>query len=231
MESIYVDGTYLAASGDWHEEDSPWKARQIEKMLVRHGLQPRTICEVGCGAGEILNQLADRFGPDRKLVGYDISPQAISLARSRTRPGLQFFQGDFLTAASPTFDLLMAIDVFEHVEDYIGFLRKLRGRGVYKLFHVPLDMNAQMVFRGEPIRRARELVGHLHYFSRDTALATLRDAGYQVVDSFYTASQLELPNRSLKARLARLPRRVAFAIHPDLAARALGGFSLMVLAR
>jgi cyclopropane fatty-acyl-phospholipid synthase-like methyltransferase len=231
MGSIYVDGTYLEASGSWHEEDSPWKATQVERMLDRHGLQPRTICEVGCGAGEILNQLADRLGPGRRLVGYDISPQAIALARMKTRPELEFVQGDFLAATTPVFDLLMAIDVFEHVEDYIGFLRRLRPRGVYKLFHVPLDMNAQMILRASPIRRVRELVGHLHYFSRDTALATLTDAGYEIVDSFYTASQLELPNLPLKARLAKLPRRLAFAMHPDLAARILGGFSLMVLAR
>jgi cyclopropane fatty-acyl-phospholipid synthase-like methyltransferase len=231
MDDIYMDGTYLETSGSWHEEDSPWKAGQILRMLAKHRLDPREICEVGCGAGEILKQLADRLGPGKSLVGYDISPQAIALASTKARPGLQFHQGDFLSARTPFFDLVMAIDVFEHVENYLEFLKKLRTRGDYKLFHVPLDMNVQMVLRAAPIRRVRELVGHLHYFSKDTALATLRDAGYDVIDHFYTANQLELPNLSLKARLAKLPRRVAFALHPDLAARVLGGYSLMVLAR
>ena len=85
--------------------------------------------------------------------------------------------------------------------------------------------------RASPIRRVRDLVGHLHYFSRDTALATLKDAGYQVIDHFYTANMLELPNIGWRGKLMLLPRRLAFSLHPDLAARILGGYSLMVLAR
>ena len=231
MDSIYQDGTYLEVSGSWHEEDSPWKARQILKMLDRHGIEPATVCEVGCGAGEILRQLADALGHDRSYVGFDISPQAIAIASEKTAPHLRFTRGDIANMDTPQFDLLMAIDVFEHVEDYFGFLRNLRGRAEYKIFHIPLDMNVQMVLRGKPIRRVRDLVGHLHYFSKDTALATLKDAGYQVVDHFYTANMLELPNVGWRGHLMKLPRRLAFGLHPDLAARILGGYSLMVLAR
>ena len=61
--------------------------------------------------------------------------------------------------------------------------------------------------------------------------ATLKDAGYQVVDHFYTANMLELPNVGWRGHLMKLPRRLAFGLHPDLAARILGGYSLMVLAR
>ncbi len=231
MESIYNDGTYLEVSGSWHEEDSPWKARQILKMLDRHGLEPATICEVGCGAGEILRQIADSLGHDRSYVGLDISPQAIAIASEKTAPHLRFARGDILSMETPVFDLLMAIDVFEHVEDYIGFLRSIRTRGAYKLFHIPLDMNVQMVLRGTPIRRVRDLVGHIHYFSKDTALATLEDAGYHVVDHFYTPNMLELPHIGWRGQLMRLPRKLAYSLHPDLAARILGGYSLMVLAR
>lgn len=231
IDSIYHDGTYLDVTGGWHEEDSPWKAGQVLKMLARHGLEPATVCEVGCGAGEILKQLADSLGTDRSYTGFDISPQAISIAQEKAAPHLRFARGDITTMDTPVFDLLMAIDVFEHVEDYIGFLKDLRRRGTYKLFHIPLDMNVQMVLRRKPITRVRELVGHLHYFSKDTALATLRDAGYEVVDHFYTANMLELPCIGWRAQLMKLPRRVAFAIHPDLAARVLGGYSLMVLTR
>ena len=92
-------------------------------------------------------------------------------------------------------------------------------------------MNVQMVLRGTPIRRVRDLVGHIHYFSKDTALATLEDAGYHVVDHFYTPNMLELPHIGWRGQLMRLPRKLAYSLHPDLAARILGGYSLMVLAR
>ena len=58
---------------------------------------------------------------------------------------------------------------------------------------------------------------------------TLEDCGYRIIDFFYTAGSIELPGGTLKHRLFKLPRRVIFGVNQDLAARLLGGFSLMVL--
>ena len=65
---------------------------------------------------------------------------------------------------------------------------------------------------------------------KDTALATLRDTGYEVLDSVYTAGAIDHP-RSVKARLARLPRRILAKINQDFVVRMLGGYSLLVLTR
>ncbi len=78
---------------------------------------------------------------------------------------------------------------------------------------------------------ARNSVGHLHYSNRETALATLRDCGYEIIDTFYTATFLDFPLPSLKARLAKPVRALLFKIAPDLTVRLLGGCSLMVLAK
>jgi hypothetical protein len=77
----------------------------------------------------------------------------------------------------------------------------------------------------------RRNVGHIHYFFKQTALATLEDCGYTIVDHCYTASRLELPNQALTSRIMRLPRRMMFAVDADLAVRLLGGYSLLVLAK
>ena len=82
-----------------------------------------------------------------------------------------------------------------------------------------------------PITRGRAQLGHLHHFTKETALETLTVAGYEVADWTFTAGTLDLPDKSLLQRLARGPRRVLRAFDPDLAARWLGGFSLLVLAR
>ena len=55
-DSIYTDGQYIAKNPSYHIEDSPWKARQILKMLHRHDLPLRSVCEIGCGAGEVLRR-------------------------------------------------------------------------------------------------------------------------------------------------------------------------------
>ena len=52
----YVDGSYLAENREWHREDAPWKARLVERILLDHGISPGSICDVGCGSGDVLEQ-------------------------------------------------------------------------------------------------------------------------------------------------------------------------------
>ena len=128
-------------------------------------------------------------------------------------------------------DVLLIIDVFEHVEDYFSFLKKLKGKGEYKIFHIPLDLSVSSVLRSTPIISARKLVGHIHYFTKETALATLKDTGYDVIDYFYTSGAVELKNRSMKTNCLKIPRKLLYLLNKDLAVRLLGGFSLLVLAK
>ena len=230
MDSIYTDGTYLSKNPVWHADDSAWKAAHIATMLERHGLAPRTVCEVGCGAGEILRSLSTRLDPSTRFIGYDISPDAFALCSAKSGPRMEFRLANILDE-DVHFDLAMAIDVFEHVEDYFGFLRKLRTKAEHKIFHIPLELSAQMVFRGKPLLDARRSVGHIHHFSKETALATLEDCGYTVIDNFYTSGRTELGNLGWKTQLLKFPRQALYRVNPDAAARVLGGYSLLVLAR
>jgi len=231
MNNIYKDGTYLETNPTWHEEDSAWKAEQIIKILERNALAPESVCEVGCGAGEILLQLSRKFSETR-FDGYEISPQAFAICQPKAHNTLTFYHQDLLSSPDEVhFDLVMAIDVFEHVEDYLGFLRGLKSRGEYKLFHIPLDISVQAVLRSSPVLHARRAIGHIHQFTKETALEALNESGLEVLDWFYTGGSLGAPNLPASAKLMKLPRRLAFSINQDLAARILGGFSLMVLAR
>jgi len=101
---------------------------------------------------------------------------------------------------------------------------------MHKIFHIPLDLSVQWLWRCTPIMREREHAGHLHYFTRETALATLEYAGYEVLSWSYTPGAIANP-RSLKAKLASRPRRLLFTLNQDLVVRVLGGYSLLVLAR
>jgi SAM-dependent methyltransferase len=231
MKEIYLDGTYIDNNPSWHEEHSPWKARKIRDIINRNSLIPKRICEVGCGAGEILNQLSLQYDGNVKFFGYEISPQAFALCSRKSKTNLVFNLHDLLKDDDAYFDIVMAIDVFEHVEDYFGFLRKLREKAEYKIFHIPLDLSVQTVLRSSPIIKGRKAVGHIHYFTKEIALEALKDTGYQVIDYFYTGGSLELPNRGWKAYLLKIPRKLAFSVSKDLAVRLLGGYSLMVLAK
>ena len=229
MDSIYTDGTYLRNNPAWHADDSSWKARHVAAMLDRHGLKPATVCEIGCGAGEILRDLETRLAPGTRFIGYEISPDAHRLCSAKAGQRMEFRLANLLEE-DVRYDVAMAIDVFEHVEDYFGFLRKLRTKAVHKIFHIPLELSAQMVFRGRPLIDARRSVGHIHHFSKETALATLEDCGYRIVDHFYTSGRTELGDLGWKTRLLKWPRQALYRVNPDTAARVLGGYSLLVLA-
>ncbi len=227
---LYTEGGYLERNSTWHVQDSPWKAKQILSMLQKNNILPRTVVEVGCGAGEVLNQLYQQLPPSVEFHGYDISPQALQLAKKREKDRLKFHLEDLLEKEVSS-DVLLMIDVVEHVEDYYSFLRKMRGKAEYKIVHLPLELSVQGILRMEPILHGRVNVGHIHYFFKQTALASLKDAGYEIIDHFYTPGAVDLPGKSLKASLMKLPRKLMFALNQDLAVRVLGGYSLLILAR
>lgn len=228
---IYVDGTYQKNNPTWHVEDSLWKAQQIARMFDRNKVNPKTICEIGCGAGEVLHQLQQQMGQETLFWGWDISPQAIEMTQKRVNEKLHFELKDIMHEQDTFFDMILVIDLIEHLEDYFSFLRAIRPKSEYKLFHIPLEMSAEAVYRSKPMLKVRKSVGHLHYFSKDIALQTLKDTGYELIDYFYTASGVELEAQTLKRRLAKIPRKFFFQIHQDWTARVLGGFSLLVMAR
>jgi SAM-dependent methyltransferase len=226
--SRYLDGTQLAAAPDWYESDAAWKAERVRDMMRKHGMEPGSICDVGCGTGGVLDHLSQTLPPTTRLVGYELSPQAVALAPEARKQRITFVS-EWAEESEGGFDLMLVLDVFEHVDDYLGFLRTIRGKARSFIFHIPLDVSVQTVLRGSPFTRARESLGHLHYFSRDTALATLHDTGYATADEELTQPGIDLWGG--KSRLARLPRKAAFRLNPRLAARVMGGFSLLVLAR
>ncbi|MBC9933813.1 class I SAM-dependent methyltransferase [Chitinophaga qingshengii] len=229
QQNIYetTNGAYKQKNPNWHIEDSSWKASQIMSMLNRNNLHPQTITEIGCGAGEILHQLYLRLPTDTIFEGYEISPDAYALSVSRANERLSFNLSDMSEVTAPT-DLLLMMDVFEHVEDYIGFIRSCKDKARYKIFHIPLDISVLALFRGT-IMKTREKVGHLHYYTKETAIATIKDCGYTIIDHFYTPSGVQL-SRSFKSKIAKLPRILLYNINKDFAVTLLGGHSLLVLA-
>ena len=227
MSDLYSSGEYASRNPQWHQEHSQWKAMQVRRMMEKYNIRPKRLAEVGCGAGGILENLHRQLEPQPDCVGYEISPQAFSMAQQREANGLHYHYGAPGPEVDP-YDVLLAMDVFEHVEDYLGFIRDLQPLATWKIFHIPLDLSVLSVAKPLYLKLALEQVGHLHYFTRETALASLELAGLKVRDWFFTSVELDQGVHGRK-RLQVL-RKFLFSKNADLAARWLGGFSLLVLA-
>lgn len=94
------------------------------------------ILDVGCGIGTVL---LDLFPKNKNLVGYDLSERVLDFATFRANKlGARNvkFTNEFPENLEK-FDLILAIDTLEHIEDLHSFILKL-GRGMKqgaRLYH------------------------------------------------------------------------------------------------
>src|SRR5450432_153237 len=91
---LYTSGKYLQNKPTWDVEDSEWKAKMIYDLYKKNKLTPKNVTEVGCGAGAILEGLSLKDGSIETLDGFDISPQAILLAKQRENNKVKFHNED-----------------------------------------------------------------------------------------------------------------------------------------
>jgi SAM-dependent methyltransferase len=226
-----INSDYLKNNKTWHVEDSQWKAEQVFKLIRRNDIKPNRVVEIGCGAGEILVQMNNLINdPMVSYEGYDISPDAFELSKERESTNIKFFNQNLLTNDHVFFDLCLIMDVIEHVENCFDFIKQCGKKATYKIYHIPLDLHVSSLLRNKPIE-TRNSVGHIHFFTKDTALATLSDSGQEIIDYFYTPLSFETPNKSFKTKIANLFRRALFSFLPDFSVRLIGGYSLIVLTK
>ena len=229
----YISDAYYQDHPDFHAADSAWKARQVHGILnLGDGwLLPSTVAEVGCGAGGVLASLCDLM-PETTLHGFDVSPLAISEAKAQHKdPRLNYaVVGERGVPEDSFFDMILAIDVIEHVENPIGFLRDLKAHCRHLVAHIPLAISVQNALRPHTLLRSRQTVGHIHYFTEALAVATVSDAGYWIIRSKITPSGLANA-KGVRAKLARIPRGLIYGLSPSRAAWLLGGCSVMILAQ
>jgi len=227
-EHIYTDGSYLdKTGGTWHLEDSLFKAKQIVRMLARNpDVEVDTICEIGCGAGGILSELQKLLPSHATFTGYEISPQAHAISTRLSTPQCRYVLGDGF-ADPAMYDLVLVMDVVEHIEDCFAFLRRTKKKGRWKLYHIPLDMPVTAILRGV---NAWDRFGHIHVFTIETALKSLEYTGHRVVDWILTESGRATPTTAVRTRIANLVRLPLAKFSAKLAVRLLGGYSILILA-
>lgn len=227
-DSKYESGDYLRDNPTWDIEDSPWKAKKVLDLISRMSGEPESICEVGCGSGGVLAELRKKLSKTR-LTGFDIA-DASSFWKNHKNLMIDFYNEDFLTKDHENYDLILLLDVLEHIPNPWDFLEKMRFRARNYIFHIPLDLSAQSVIRESPIIEARRRVGHIHYFSKNLAIEILQECGYKIQYVEYSGLSISGPRSSWKSRFAYVPRRLMYFINKDMGVRILGGESLFIIA-
>jgi 2-polyprenyl-3-methyl-5-hydroxy-6-metoxy-1,4-benzoquinol methylase len=129
---------------------------------------PRTVLEVGVGEGEVSAHLRSLYA-DALIVGIDLpDPARAGDWRRRGLSGL-FADAGRLPFRAGAFDLIMAIEVLEHVADPAAAVRELarlsRGHLVLSVPREPVWRMANMV-RGRYLGALGNTPGHVQHWSR-----------------------------------------------------------------
>ena len=77
-------GTGRAWATEWRRTDRSFGPLTERLLATLRGLVPTQVLDVGCGAGELAMAIA-RNHPGAAVLGVDISPQLIAVARDRAR--------------------------------------------------------------------------------------------------------------------------------------------------
>jgi ubiquinone/menaquinone biosynthesis C-methylase UbiE len=140
--------------------------RALDDMLA--GLAPRRILEIGVGEGHVMSRVRERF-PGVPLVGVDLPDEALS--DEWKEQGLPCMFGDATTLPFPddSFDLVLAIEVLEHVpgpEVALGELARVcSGTFVASVPFEPV-WRAGNVLRRRYVKDLGNTPGHVNHWTR-----------------------------------------------------------------
>ena len=234
----YLSGDYIKKNQSYHIEDSQFKWKNFLNILKSSHFNFKnieSIVEIGCGSGQILVEAnkSNFFNSESVFKGYDINPDAIDLAKKNSLK-ISFFNQDFINLENQKGDLIIAADVFEHVQDKYNFLTKLKDKGNFFLFNIPLEISLLSMIRKKNIfKYSFDNVGHLHFYTKRTALLTLENSGFKILNFNLVNNRFEefRNKKKLLSLLINIPQYVTEKLSLNLACSIFGGYSLVVLAK
>jgi SAM-dependent methyltransferase len=144
-----------------------WLARLDEAVgTLSADSRPSRPLEVGAGEGVISARLHERFG---SCVSLDL-PDDILREEWRIRPGPRYLNGDAqqLPFADDSFDLVVCVEVLEHLVDPAKGLRELARVGTrHLLLSVPREpiFRSCNLFTGRYVKDLGNTPGHFNHWS------------------------------------------------------------------
>jgi 2-polyprenyl-3-methyl-5-hydroxy-6-metoxy-1,4-benzoquinol methylase len=143
---------------------------------------PRSLLDVGCGEGVLVQQWAGRLG-DGRVVGIDLEEESIQAGWAEHQaPNLEYrvMEASNLPFADGEFELASAIEVLEHVPDPAHTLSEMaRCASAHLLVSVPREPLWRMLnmARGAYWSALGNTPGHLNHWSRRSFVELLSRHG------------------------------------------------------
>ncbi len=192
---------------------------EIARVRARYPELPRgRALDFGCGVGRLSQALAAHFD---EVTGIDISAGMIALARQHNSAGprvtyLHNHRPDLALVNGTQFDFVYSLITLQHIAPdyarrYIAEFVRVLAPGGAVLFQIPAASRVpprrapsgptKLLWHVLNRSLAMEPVMQMHTLPRETVLATLREAGAEVLDVFrYDAAGAEFESYGYLAR-------------------------------
>lgn len=208
-------------------------------LPVINKINPKRILDIGSGAGTLSLLLASQ---GHKVVGIDFSGEAIkksiqSAKYLNLQTKVDFRNYDFLDYISnEQFDLILCLEVIEHILDEKKFLKKIRkmlARNGLIILSTPLD-SAPLAKLGL-VTSFDEKVGHLRRYSKTKFISLLSSNDLRIEKIIETEGVLRnslfvFPALGFMVRFIRGPLVRIFTLIDDVIGKILGFSDLVLIA-
>jgi len=184
-KNIYSDGNYIRLNPTLHEEDSDYKFLYIKILLKNLCFEKDTIrvLDVGGGAGVVAAKVCDylntHYDKSIECHALDLSADMLEFQKSNNKY-CTYTTTDIKNIHSfPRYDLVLIIDVIEHVEKASEIAKKLDELSCYAIYNVPLEKNLfdwmrNIYMKGMYYKAQTQTLGHVHFFSFLSAKSFLK---------------------------------------------------------
>jgi predicted methyltransferase len=185
----HAPGHYEATSHRSFADVEQWKARfddpardawqKPAEVVAALGLRPgMSVADLGAGTGYFSRYLSATVGDAGTVLAVDTEPNLVTYLRERAEkettanviPVLASFDNPRLPAAGV--DLVLIVDTFHHVDDRLGYLRRLR-RALRPGGRIAIiDWHKRELPVGPPLD---------HKLAREQVIEEMTAAGYRLV--------------------------------------------------
>jgi ubiquinone/menaquinone biosynthesis C-methylase UbiE len=185
----------------------PWARQLVERAAPANG---ERVLDVACGTGIVARTARARLGPAALIVGVDVSPPMLAIARE-VAPDIQWRLGDATNlplAVGERFDVAFCQQGLQFIPDRPAAVREFRralargGRLVVATWRPDVEIPIFPQLRAVAERHVGPIADQRHAFADAAALTSLlSDAGFTDVQVQTLADTTRFDDGPLFARL------------------------------
>jgi SAM-dependent methyltransferase len=170
----------------WYRGRRSVLAAELDRIGLSRG---RRALDAGCGSGRTLDALPGYAA----VAGVDAAPAAVALARARGHADVHVGRVEALPFGPASFDLVLCLDVLEHIPDDDAALRELL-RVTQPGGHLVVTVPAYPALWSE--HDVRNM--HVRRYRRGALLGVARRAGWDPVSSTHFNALLLAPAAAVR---------------------------------